>query len=110
MDPTFDPLLLGGLMITFTSVWFGVVFWAGMRHRDTPRGPQAPSSEPVATPTVAELAHAERLAHRLGVVRLPRELEAVVHGRPAEGWSAEGRFGPATGVAEELARTAHARH
>lgn len=39
MEPTINPMVLGGLMITFTSLWFGLFSWAGMHEDDTPRGP-----------------------------------------------------------------------
>ena len=75
MSPQFDPLLIGALMIASTSVWFGFIFWAGMRHRDMPRrSPDQAATERADGPTVAELAEAERLACRLGVVELPGEL------------------------------------
>ena len=105
-----DPLLLGGLMIAFTSAWFAVIFWAGMRHRDLPRpspSPKAASQWP--GPTVAELAERERLALRLGVAELPREVAAVVEGRAPAGGVADRHFGRGPSSARELARSAAAQ-
>jgi hypothetical protein len=39
MESTINPMVLGALMITFTSLWFGIFSWAGMREDDTPRRP-----------------------------------------------------------------------
>jgi hypothetical protein len=39
MEPTINPMVLGVLMIAFTSLWFGLFSWAGMHEDDTPRGP-----------------------------------------------------------------------
>src|SRR3954468_5516057 len=105
-----DPLLLGGLMITFTSAWFAVIFWAGLRHPDLP--PSSSRNEAAPEPggrTVAELAERERLALRLGVVQLPPEVAAVVEHRGRGGWGADSRLGNGPASARELARTGAAR-
>ena len=37
MESTLAPMVLGAVMIVFTSGWFSWVFWDGMRQKDTPR-------------------------------------------------------------------------
>lgn len=39
METTGDPMVLGALMIIGTTLWFGVMSWAGMHEDDTPRRP-----------------------------------------------------------------------